>query len=157
VPDPCALGIDEVQAALAREDGTSSSTFARPRLLTHPWLRLHPDRLSFGTWLGWVVDPDRPLVLLLDPADWDDAVRRALRSATSGSKGPARRLRGLQNKKARSIERATVDSGRSIGGCRREARGDDVRQAAEHADGHVPGAWHYGLLDWPTIYVTDPS
>jgi hydroxyacylglutathione hydrolase len=35
---------------------------------------------SFGTWLGWVVEPDRPLVLVLErPEDWDEAIRQALR------------------------------------------------------------------------------
>ena len=35
---------------------------------------------SFGTWLGWVVDPDRPIVLLLDsPDDWDSAIRQIVR------------------------------------------------------------------------------
>ena len=35
---------------------------------------------SFGTWLGWVVEPDRPIVLLVeDHADLDDLARQALR------------------------------------------------------------------------------
>ena len=39
-----------------------------------------PSGSSFGTWLGWVVEPDRPLVFVLErPTDWDDAIRQALR------------------------------------------------------------------------------
>ena len=39
-----------------------------------------PAGSSFGTWLGWVVPADRPLVLVLGgTADWDDALRQALR------------------------------------------------------------------------------
>ena len=39
-----------------------------------------PADASFGTWLGWIVEPDRPLILLLpERASWDDAVRQALR------------------------------------------------------------------------------
>ena len=35
---------------------------------------------SFGTWLGWVVDADRPIVLLVnDEADLDDLARQAAR------------------------------------------------------------------------------
>ncbi|HEY8167180.1 MAG TPA: rhodanese-like domain-containing protein, partial [Candidatus Limnocylindrales bacterium] len=42
-------------------------------------LSIPADR-SFGTWLGWVVEPDRPLILLLpDHSAWDDAQRQALR------------------------------------------------------------------------------
>src|SRR5207247_2391544 len=40
---------------------------------------------SFGTWLGWVVDPGRPLVLVLQrPEDWDEAIRQALRIGAEG-------------------------------------------------------------------------
>src|SRR6476660_8183871 len=39
-----------------------------------------PAGSSFGTWLGWVVEPDRPIVLLVEGrADLDDLSRQALR------------------------------------------------------------------------------
>src|SRR4029079_8138181 len=38
-----------------------------------------PSGSSFGTWLGWVVDPDRLIVLLVDGPDaLDDISRQAL-------------------------------------------------------------------------------
>ncbi len=47
-----------------------------------------PAASSFGTWLGWMVPHDRPLVLLLDSgAQWDDAVRQALRIGHEGVVG----------------------------------------------------------------------
>src|SRR6476660_7983423 len=39
-----------------------------------------PSGSSFGTWLGWVAEPDRPIVLLVEGrADLDDLSRQALR------------------------------------------------------------------------------
>ena len=39
-----------------------------------------PAGSSFGTWLGWVVESDQPVVLLVDAvADLDDLARQALR------------------------------------------------------------------------------
>ena len=47
---------------------------------------------SFGTWLGWVVDADRPIVLLVnDEADLDDLARQAARIGVETIVGPRRR------------------------------------------------------------------
>ena len=47
---------------------------------------------SFGTWLGWVVDADRPIVLLVDDeADLDDLARQAVRIGFETIVGPCRR------------------------------------------------------------------
>src|SRR5207244_10971755 len=74
VPDPRALAIDDVRAALARNDDTLIVDLRPPaeHALAHiPGSVSIPSGSSFGTWLGWVVDPDRSLVLLLAaPADW---------------------------------------------------------------------------------------
>ena len=47
-----------------------------------------PAAASFGTWLGWLVDADRPIVLIVDhAAELDDLSRQALRigyEATAG-------------------------------------------------------------------------
>ena len=71
-----------VQAALAR-DAQLIDPANRPHALRSehvPGSVSIPAGSSFGTWLGWVVEPDRPLVLLLDdPGDWDGAIRQALR------------------------------------------------------------------------------
>jgi hydroxyacylglutathione hydrolase len=159
VPDPRALGIDEVRAALAQDDGTLIVDLRAPaeHVLAHiPGSVSIPTGSSFGTWLGWVVDPDRPLVLLLeDPADWDDAVRQALRVGYERIQG---HLRGGFTAWAESggpLEssgRLTVDqlAGRLAAAGEEAPVVIDVRQAAEYADGHVPGAWHIAagsLLD----------
>ena len=105
---------------------------------------------SFGTWLGWVVDPDRPLVLVLErPDDWDEAIRQALRIGAEGA--IVGHLRGgfgtwaegggpLESTGRLNVDElaATLD---------RAAPGEaplviDVRQANEYEAGHIPGSVH---------------
>ena len=88
VPEPRPLDLEETRRAIAagallldlRPPGRARGRRTRPGSQSIP---LGP---SFGTWLGWVVDPDRPLVLILErPADWDEAIRQALRIGAEGS------------------------------------------------------------------------
>jgi hydroxyacylglutathione hydrolase len=157
VPEPRPLAIDEVRVALAGEaiivDLRPPAEHAGAHI---PGSVSIPAGSSFGTWLGWVVDPDRPLVLLLgDPADWDDAVRQALRVGYERIQGHLRGGFAAWAETGGELEssgRLTVDQL-----ARRLAEGGpqmplviDVRQADEYADGHVPGAWHVAagsLLD----------
>jgi hydroxyacylglutathione hydrolase len=114
-----------------------------------------PAGSSFGTWLGWVVEPDRPLVLLLDDAaDREDAVRQAARvgferSIVGHVRGglDAWRAAGLP---IESNGRLTVDELAAA------LAGDgggvaplviDVRQRSEYERAHVPGALHLGAGD----------
>ena len=113
-----------------------------------------PAGSSFGTWLGWVVEPDRPLVLVLDrPSDWDDLARQALRIGYEGSL--AGHLQG-------GFER-WIEAGRPIEANRRltvhelaTAVADggpeaplviDVRQASEYESAHIPGSLHLAAGD----------
>jgi hydroxyacylglutathione hydrolase len=106
---------------------------------------------SFGTWLGWIVEADRPVVLLLGAtADWEDPVRQAARVGME---------RSIVGRVAGGID-AWRRAGLPI-----ETRGQltidelahrisddgpgaplviDVRQPAEYERGHVPGAIHVG-------------
>ena len=107
-----------------------------------------PAGSSFGTWLGWVVDADRPVVLVVD----DLARPRRARAP-----GAADRLR--VDRRPRRRRDARRGGGRPAGrgraraststGWRADARGAaartrplviDVRQASEYEAGHVPGA-----------------
>ena len=112
-----------------------------------------PADASFGTWLGWVVDPDRPLVLLLpEPAAWDDAVRQALRVGYDTIVGYLDG--GLEAWRAAGGD---VAAGRAWTVIELAAalRGSepplvlDVRQADEYAAAHVPGARHLMAGDLP--------
>ena len=107
-----------------------------------------PAGSSFGTWLGWVVDPDRPLVLILDePSDWDDAIRQSLRI---GHESVIGHLRGgvrawlEAGEPVASGRRLSVDQlARAVAAGGPEAPlVVDVRQTTEFTAGHVPGSWH---------------
>ncbi len=112
-----------------------------------------PAGSSFGTWLGWVAPPDRPLVLLLDAeADWDAQIRQALRIGFEEIVGfvaggfAAWRDAGLPIESGAAI---------SVEGLRRAMSSEpdllliDVRQPSEYAEGHVPGAVHLNAGDLP--------
>ena len=107
-----------------------------------------PAGSSFGTWLGWIVDADRPAVLILDrPEDADDLMRQAFRI---GHERIAGHLAGgfrtwveaglpIESSDQLSIDELAV----SLGGDDEAAPFVlDVRQASEFESGHVPGARH---------------
>ena len=149
------LGLEEVRTAM---DAGAIVIDARPPT---SWTAAHvpgsfsiPAGTSFGTWLGWVVDHDRPAVLILDRTeDADDLIRQALRIGHESILG---HLRGgfrtwiEAGLPIESAGRLTVDDlAESIG------TGDDapfvldVRQASEFDDGHVPGARHIAAGNLP--------
>ncbi len=123
-----------------------------------------PAGTSFGTWLGWVVPPDRPLIFVLDsPADWDDAVRQALRIGYDNVEGYLHGGFAAWHSLGAPIEttdRLTVSELRDVlaadgplgGGARTGDRSPlvlDVRQRDEYERGHVPGAVHLMAGDVP--------
>ena len=101
-------------------------------------------RASFATWLGWLVDADRPLVVVRredqDPAEicWQ-ALKvgyERIRGELAG--GPAAwRAAGHAVAAFPRLRPAEVDPGTVV----------DVRQDAEWAEGHLPGARHVELGD----------
>jgi hydroxyacylglutathione hydrolase len=115
-----------------------------------------PADASFGTWLGWMVDPDRPVVLLVESTDdLDELSRQVLRIGMEGS---------IVGHLDGGLE-AWRASGRPVGTGGRldvmtlahELAGDpadrplviDVRQPTEYAAGHVPGSRHIHAPDLP--------
>jgi hydroxyacylglutathione hydrolase len=149
VPDARPLDRDEVRAALAAGalaiDLRSPSAYATSHI---PGSLSIPAGSSFGTWLGWVVEHDRPVVLVLErPEDWDGAIRQALRIGHEGVVGHLRG--GFQSwaetdAPSESGGRLTVDQLAD-----RLDRGGpsapfiiDVRQLTEYEDGHIPGSLH---------------
>jgi hydroxyacylglutathione hydrolase len=147
VPDPRPMPLDEVRAAVGGGallvDLRSPEAHAVAHVLGSVSI---PSDASFGTWLGWVVEPDRPIVLLLDdPRDWDDAIRQTLRIGHESVVGYVRGGFAAWIDAGLPVEsngRLTVDEL-----AQRIGAGDaplllDVRQTTEFADGHVPGALH---------------
>lgn len=101
-------------------------------------------RDAFATWLGWLVDPARRLIVVRAPdQDADEVLWQALKVGVEGIVGE---LAG------------GVDAWRAAGGVTRampvitaaEVEPDhlvDVRQGNEYAAGHIPGAQHTELAD----------
>ncbi|HXG39607.1 MAG TPA: rhodanese-like domain-containing protein [Candidatus Limnocylindrales bacterium] len=156
VPFPRPLPLDEVRAVL---DGGGLIVDLRSPVehaVGHPPGAISiPAGPSFGTWLGWVVEPDRPLVFLLaSPDEWDDAIRQALRIGYESVVGHVHggwRAWVEAGLPVESTGRSTV---RELAAAL-EAGGPhaplvlDVRQASEYAAGHVPGAVHLAAGDLP--------
>jgi hydroxyacylglutathione hydrolase len=154
VPDARPMPIEEVEAAVA--GGAQIVDLRRPAEFAAehvPGSVSIPAGSSFGTWLGWVVDGDRPLVLVLpDVGDWDDAIRQALRI---GHDAVAGHLRGGFRTWAEA-GREVESSGRLTVQELADRLGDqddleplviDVRQPGEFEAGHVEGALHIAAGD----------
>jgi hydroxyacylglutathione hydrolase len=157
VPEAPPVTVDDARDALAGDalliDAREPAAHAEAHI---PGSVSIPSGSSFGTWLGWVVEPDRPLILLLDdPEDRDDLVRQALRIGYEKVLGylaggfEAWRHAGLPTE---STGRLTVEelAGRLAAGGTDAPLVIDVRQAGEFAAGHVPGSIHIGGGDLPS-------
>jgi rhodanese-related sulfurtransferase len=98
-------------------------------------------RDQFATWLGWLVDEERPVVFVLDPdQDRAEVVRQALKVGYE-------RLAGELAGGIVAWERAGFDLRRVTLVPAAQAAGTivDIRQDAEYAAGHIPGALHVEL------------
>jgi hydroxyacylglutathione hydrolase len=156
VPDPRPMDYEQARTAVANGaqliDLRSPAAFAVQHA---PGALSIPAGSSFGTWLGWLVEPDRPLVLILeDPLQWDDAVRQALRI---GHETVAGHLRGgfpawtAAGGEIEAQGRLTVQqlADAVAHGGKQAPLVIDVRQLTEYASGHVPGAVHLAAGDLP--------
>jgi hydroxyacylglutathione hydrolase len=102
-----------------------------------------PLRSQFGSWLGWLVVDDRPLVFVLDHGqDAEELVRQArtigyenLVGITAGDVA-AWQAAGLPVATTELLDVHSVD--RAV---------IDVRQSSEHALGHLPNSLHIELGD----------
>jgi len=108
-----------------------------------------PLRPAFATWLGWLIDPDRPAAFVLEPGqDRADLVRQARGIGYEHMAGelaggmPAWQAADLPVQRIRLIPAAEV-TGPVL----------DVRQTAEYQAGHLPGALHIelGALTKPAV------
>jgi glyoxylase-like metal-dependent hydrolase (beta-lactamase superfamily II)/rhodanese-related sulfurtransferase len=102
---------------------------------------------DFGTWVGWLLPFNAPLVLVLDPErDLDEAVVQLARIGFDQVRGV---LRGMQRWQAAGFAQSTyevVNSDRFARAVADDATTQvlDVRSPSEWASGSVPGAlWRY--------------
>jgi hydroxyacylglutathione hydrolase len=101
-----------------------------------------PLRDAFATWLGWLVADDRPLVVVVDPdQDRGELVRQALKVGYERLAGEldggmaAWQAAGLPVARIALVGVDGIEGHRVL----------DVRQDAEYAAGHLPGAAHVEL------------
>jgi hydroxyacylglutathione hydrolase len=104
-----------------------------------------PLRAQFATWLGWLVDPATPVVIVRNPdQDVADIAWPALNIGYGRIIGelaggmPAWIAAGGEVTTTRLVRPDQVDSPVL-----------DIRQVNEYAAGHLPGAIHIGLGDLP--------
>jgi len=152
VPGLARLDLETVRSHLA--DG-AALVDARP---IDAFSRAHPRgaisiqlRSVFASWLGWLLDLDRPVVFLLDDTtDRTDLVRQCL---TVGHEAILGELDG-------GLE-AWTGAGLPVVSIPLVAQSDmaatvvDVRQDLEWAGGHLPGAMHVELGDIAGATVPD--
>lgn len=154
VPGPRPLSVQQVRSLHAGEglviDARPPEDYAAGHI---PGSLSIPAGSAFGTWLGWVVPHDRPLILLLSSVDdWDRQIRQALRIGHENVSGYLDG--GLEAWRASG---GPVEVGARISvsdlAKRLEREPDlvviDVRQASEYEAGHVPGALHLHAGDLP--------
>lgn len=105
-----------------------------------------PLRPVFASWLGWLAPPDRPLVMVRS-ADQDPA-EIAWQAAKIGYDNLAGELAGgmaAWTADGQPTTRTRLTRPDEVGG----RRVLDIRQGAEFAAGHLPGAVHVELGDLP--------
>jgi rhodanese-related sulfurtransferase len=102
-----------------------------------------PLRAQFGSWLGWLVPDDRPVLFMLDDGqDAADLVRQAYTIGYEQIGGVV--VGGVDALQDAGLPVATTEV---VDATRLDRPVVDVRQDNEHAAGHVPGALHVELGD----------
>ncbi|MFI9816834.1 MBL fold metallo-hydrolase [Saccharothrix variisporea] len=103
-----------------------------------------PLRPVFASWLGWLAPPDRPLVVVRDPdQDPAEVLWQALKIGYDDLAGEIVLDEWVAADQPTTATRLV--SAREVEG----VRVLDVRQRAEYASGHLPGADHVELGDLP--------
>jgi glyoxylase-like metal-dependent hydrolase (beta-lactamase superfamily II)/rhodanese-related sulfurtransferase len=99
-------------------------------------------RPEFGTWLGWLVAPNHPIVFVVgDEQDHDNLIQQALKVGYEDLAGElaggmaAWRRDGYLEQRIELVNPSDLESGPIV----------DVRQDAEFNVGHIPGALHAEL------------
>jgi hydroxyacylglutathione hydrolase len=126
--------IDQMGQGAALVDARPVTRFAAGHIPDALSIALRP---QFGTWLGWLVDADRPLVFVLD--DDQDRAELVRQCRTIGHDRLVGELAGgMAAWRAAGLAERAVP----LVGPQQAIAGPvlDVRQASEVADGHLPDA-----------------
>ncbi len=144
VPELARLDIDTVHAHLAQGaaivDARRIDAFAR----AHPLGAISiPHRPVFPSWLGWLVELDRPVVFILDDTtNRDDLVRQCLTVGHDAILGELDGGLGTWIDEGLPVASIPLVPAAGMAGTVL-----DVRQDSEWAAGHVPDALHIELGD----------
>ena len=137
IPHLTRLRPDDVARHLAEDGVVVDARPAKAFSIGHiPGSVSNTLRPVFASWLGWLIQPSRPLVFVLDPdQDRDDLVRQCLdvgHEHLVGELGGGIDAWANSDRPTHTIPlvEAAAMTGQVI----------DVRQANEYASGHVPGA-----------------
>ena len=142
-PDLAPLSVDEVrrhQAAGAIViDVRPFVDFAREHIPAAVSIALRP---AFASWLGWIIQANRPLVFVRAPdQDGQDLVQQCLKIGYENLAGELEDGMGAWRTAGLPVTSIAI---RQVN---EEPHGTplDVRQASEWAGGHIPGAQHVEL------------
>jgi hydroxyacylglutathione hydrolase len=103
-------------------------------------------RPVFATWLGWLAEPERPVVIVRGPdQDPEDIVWAAAKVGFDTLAGELDGGFPAWQAAATAATASLIDAGRMVTGP--EAAVIDIRQASEYAAGHVVGARNIELAE----------
>lgn len=146
VPTPGRLTLDDVRALLAKPDVQVVDTRADRQQFFKGHLpgAFHvPLNKTFPTLIGSMLDPEHPVVLIIDESQVDEGVRDLRRIGYDRMLGWAP-VSVVDDLGKQGVALATIESIHFDEFERRRAEGQmailDVRTSAEHATHHVPGA-----------------
>jgi hydroxyacylglutathione hydrolase len=150
VPMPPAMTPSAVETAVASGARIVDARPAAEHVAGHiPGSLSIPVDDGFGTWLGWVLDLDQPVVLLTaSDGDVEPLMRQAIRIGHDGVIGRLDGGYAAWVASGRPTEASGSWSATELATALASRPADeaplviDVRQAFEYDAGHVPGAWH---------------
>jgi hydroxyacylglutathione hydrolase len=157
LPSPVLLPLDSRAVGRLQREGAEVvdvrpvAAYARSHL---PGSLSNVLRPAFGSWLGWLVSPDQPLVFVMDAlTDQEELARQC---AVIGYD----RVAGYLNGGVDAWEDAGFPVGRAdlVDASRVSGRVVDVRQVNEYRAGHLPGARsiELGMLAAEPIDLDEP-
>jgi len=99
-------------------------------------------RPAFASWLGWLVEPDRPLIFVLDPEqDRAELVRQCLKIGYENVAGEFDGGMAAWHAAGFTMTRTPLVNADALAG----RRILDIRQSSEFTAGHIPGALNVEL------------
>ncbi|TFD76926.1 MBL fold metallo-hydrolase [Cryobacterium fucosi] len=98
-------------------------------------------RPAFATWLGWLADPNRPIIIVRNPdQDPEDIVWASAKVGFDALTGELDGGIPAWTRSSAAVTASLIDAERLVSGAEASAAVIDIRQASEYATGHVAEA-----------------